>query len=170
MNCKEGAQHITGQITSLLAKIEEPHYAQPLEIFNGSTLGQHFRHILEFYRCLLHGVDAGVVDYAARERDPKIEQSPQAAKQAFQAVLQAIDQLNETQALAVKADFSTQTDVRPQVQSSVGRELMYAYDHALHHLAIIKIGMQLNTPKVELDANLGVAPSTIKHRNGVYTQ
>lgn len=165
MNCKEGAQHIAGQIVSLVSEIERQDYARPLEVFNGSTLGQHFRHILEFYRCLIQGAGSGLIDYANRQRDPDIENDPHFARRACQELVTAIAHLEEDQRIAVKADFSANGEnERPIVQSSIGRELMFAYDHAVHHLAIIKIGLQTGFPKLRLDPNLGVAPSTVKFR------
>lgn len=167
MNCKEGTIHIAGQIIRVLDTMDGNDYARPLEIFNGSSLGQHFRHILEFYHCLLLGIDEGLVDYAQRAREPRIEKDPLIAKQAFQQVLQAIDQLEENQTLSVKADFSSEiASDRPLLHSSVGRELMFAYDHAVHHLAIIKIGLQTCAPQIQIDPDLGVAPSTVKYKAG----
>lgn len=167
MNCKEGAVHMISQITELLHAMDGNDYAKPLAIFNGSTLGQHFRHILEFYHCLLSGAERGTIDYAQRERDPRIEKDPRTAKEAFQQLLHDLDRLEERQALSVKADFSSEnTTERPLVRSSVGRELMFAYDHAVHHLAIIKIGLQACAPHFQMDPNLGVAPSTVKYRAG----
>jgi uncharacterized damage-inducible protein DinB len=167
MNCKEGTIHIATQITTLLDQIDRYSYAKPLEIFSGSTLGQHFRHIVEFYHCLLQGIDNGLIDYANRQRNLNIEKDPVYAKQAFQEVLHAVEQLEENTELSVKADFSAENSkVRPVVQSSVGRELMFAYDHAVHHLAIIKIGLQADAPQIEVEPNLGIAPSTVKYRAG----
>lgn len=167
MNCKEGVRQIAGQIVELLDGIERPDYARPLNVFNGSTLGQHFRHILEFYRCLLDGVEEGLIDYAGRRRDPRIEQDPRHAQIAFQDIMQAISRLDEEKTVLTKADFSSaEGDARPLVRSSVGRELMFAYDHAVHHLALIEIGLRLGVSKAKVDPNLGVAPSTVKYRAG----
>ena len=43
------------------------------------------------------------------------------------------------------------------------RKPMYAYDHAVHHLAMIKIGMKEACPAVRVGKNIGAAPSTVKH-------
>jgi hypothetical protein len=53
---------------------------------------------------------------------------------------------------------------RPMATSSIGRELLYAYDHAVHHLAIIKLGIKAEIPDVEIDSNIGVAASTLRHQ------
>jgi hypothetical protein len=68
--------------------------------------------------------------------------------------------------LKVVADFSTNKDsFRPQVDSSVGRELMYAFDHAIHHIAIIKIGIKAAFPQIQIPQEIGVAPSTIRYHS-----
>ncbi|MBK7410730.1 MAG: hypothetical protein IPJ40_23360 [Saprospirales bacterium] len=76
MNCKEGNELMLRQIDALLALVEQDVYARPLDLFNGSTIGQHIRHILNFYEAVVSGATAGLVDYAKRERDPQIEQDP----------------------------------------------------------------------------------------------
>lgn len=167
MDCKEGTVTITRQINQLLEQIHPRAYSMPLGLFNESTLGQHFRHIFDFYDCLLRGVSEGMVDYASRMRNEQMEKDPGYARSAFHQLAQACQELQESQPLNVRADFSALVeDERPVVGSTVGRELMFAYDHALHHLAIIKMGMREALPEVTLDEQLGVAPSTIKHRKG----
>ncbi|HMO38174.1 MAG TPA: DinB family protein [Saprospiraceae bacterium] len=165
MNTIQGNQRMIEQIAQLLQRIDQEVYTQPLAIFNHSTVGQHFRHILDFYRCLLRGVAADKVDYADRDRDPRIEADPQYTGEVCQRIADALSMLSEMQAVEVVGDFSNQTDMeRPLLRSSVGRELMFAHDHAVHHLAMIKIGLQYADPQLAMDAQLGVAPSTIKHR------
>ncbi|MCK6695288.1 MAG: hypothetical protein L6Q97_24700, partial [Thermoanaerobaculia bacterium] len=57
------------QINQVISQLDTDHYHCPLPEFNGSSLGQHFRHILEFFQCLEDGVQSGTVDYAARNRN-----------------------------------------------------------------------------------------------------
>ena len=133
-------------------------------MFNGSSIGQHFRHIYDFYECLLKGIGDGRIDYAKRERDVRIETEPLYAKAAFQKISAQLCDLDENRNFVVLADFSSELNTeRPSVESSVGRELMYAYDHAVHHLAIIKMGLKTDCPSFHVAKNIGVAPSTIKH-------
>ena len=165
MNCKEGALEIVQQVERILDQLAQEQYANPMEVLNGSSLGQHFRHIIEFYHCLVDGVDNGLIDYASRKRDNRIEQDVYFAKSSYLSLGQQLKVLDEDQLIKVKADFNA--DERPVVGSTVGRELMFAYDHAVHHLAIIKIGIQQELPDFALDQRLGVAPSTIKHINHI---
>ena len=165
MDCRTGTKNIIRQIKGLLELLDQNQYAQPLPIYNGSSLGQHFRHIFDFYQCLALDIPKGGIDYARRERDPGIERDPQYAKAAFTKIEQALIHVEEEAPIDVLADFSTDRSVsRPTVKSTVGRELMFAHDHAVHHLAIIKIGFQIAFPELDFPINAGIAPSTIKYR------
>ena len=47
--------------------------------------------------------------------------------------------------------------------STVGRELAYLLSHTIHHYALIRL--LAYDHGVRLDAEFGVAPSTLKHRD-----
>ena len=158
---------IIDQIHHVLVQLEPHEYRRQLPEFEGNTLGQHFRHILEFFQCLEKGIGSGVVDYASRRRDEQMETDPGYAGMAFRKLEQACGHLQEEKTLDIQADFSSLPEAgRPVVGSTVGRELMFAYDHAVHHLALIKIGLKEAQPEALVDEHLGVAPSTIKYRLG----
>jgi len=164
MNCKQGTELIVEQMIELLEKISPENYGKPLQLFNGSSIGQHFRHILDFYTCLMAGAAEGRIDYAKRERDAMIENDPQYAQKIFRDILVGTKGITENNPVEIVADFSSDLNQpRPVVQSSLARELMYAYDHAVHHLAMIKMGLKETCPNLEVDKNIGVAPSTVKH-------
>ena len=54
--------------------------------------------------------------------------------------------------------------------SSVMREVVYTLDHTVHHLAIIKIAIQVELNHIELDQNMGIAPSTLRNTKKVCVQ
>lgn len=167
MNCKEGTGVMLRQIVGLLDQLPDSVYHQPLALFNGSTIGQHFRHILNFYQCLLRDVPSGVIDYALRDRDLQLERDPHKARSAFVGLAEQVEWFDEQTGVEVLTDFAVDPVApRARVSSSLGRELMYAYDHALHHLAIVKIGLKQILPEIELEEELGVAPSTLKFQKG----
>lgn len=150
------------QINQVISQLDTDHYHCPLPEFNGSSLGQHFRHILEFFQCLEDGVQSGTVDYAARNRNHVYETNPEIASAAFDAFNHALPNFDMAQPVQVRAEFGT--DNRPCYESTVGRELLFVYDHAIHHLAIIKIGLICHYPEISVDKDLGVSPSTVKAR------
>jgi len=165
MSCSNSSKYIFNQINEILNLLDESHYSEPLTIFNGSTLGQHFRHILDFYSCVVKGGIHGEVNYAMRDRSVSIESNIKLAQDHFKELQSQIDTLSDDQVLAVVTDFHEDTVSQHDiVKSTIGRELMYAYDHAIHHLAMIKIGIRDNYHHLNIDQSMGVASSTIKHR------
>ncbi|MDX2135171.1 MAG: hypothetical protein SFV52_10300 [Saprospiraceae bacterium] len=165
MQASEALQLVVQQIRGILSQLSADDYQKALPEYRGSTVGQHFRHILEFFHCLEQGLTAGRVDYAARRRNPLFETSPGLASDAFLAFACLLEGLpSEEQTVEVYAELGT--DHRPCYGSTLGRELVFVYDHAIHHLAIIRIGLQAHFPEVATDEHLGVSPSTIKARLG----
>ncbi len=168
MDFKQGSTQMIHQITGLLGNISSEQYSKKLDIFKGSTLGQHFRHILDFYLVLLKHHSSGLVDYTLRERDLELETNPQYAMTTFEKVLSEVELLDEQTPLKVKADLLYVSEgERPLIPTSIGRELMYAYEHAVHHLAIIRIGIENAFPELEIAKEVGIAPATIKYRTNL---
>jgi len=165
MQAKAALLLTISQVVDLLDQIEPHEYRQPLPEFDGSTLGQHFRHILEFFICLEKGVPSRMVDYAARERNTLFEDVPGMALAALVSFAESMESFQPSAEVAMKAEFGGAD--RPCYQSTVGRELAFVYDHAIHHLAMIKIGLRCHFPHIQIDRDLGVSPSTIKARKMV---
>jgi len=165
MNCIDGNIRVLRQIEEVIALLDAETYARPLDLFDGSSIGQHMRHILNFYQSLLTGIGEGLVDYARRERDPRMETDPRFMENLLSTIEASLQQMDENQPLRVRADFlPDEGEDRPVVESSAGRELMYAFDHAVHHLAIIRIGLRIVLPECGISEELGIAPSTIKYQ------
>ena len=165
MNCIEGATQLIDQIISTLEQISSDDYSRPLEIYNGSTMGKHFRHIYDFFNCLVIQYDQVDIDYCLRGRDERIESDVFHSIQSFHKLKNDIGTLNEAKEITVHADFEIKNGVRPIVKTSIGREIMYAYDHAVHHLAIVKIGLKAIRPDLKINQDLGVAASTLRHQH-----
>ena len=58
---------VLGQMTEPLSTL--PHEQYALRDSDGS-IGQHTRHIIEFYECFSEGLDKGLINYDARRRNP----------------------------------------------------------------------------------------------------
>lgn len=153
---------VVRQIDDLLQQIDPHDYRRTLPEFDGSTLGQHFRHILEFFQCLQKGLGHGQIDYAARERNLLYEDNPLLAAAAFNDFIPLLESYIADKELEVKGEFGGAE--RPVYGSTLGRELLFVYDHAIHHLAMIKVGIRCHFPEIQLDRDLGVSPSTLKSR------
>ncbi len=152
------------EIKSLLQQLPQNLYTEPKDILSGATIGQHFRHILEFYICLEKGVKTGTVSYDERERNILIETNVEYAVIRIEKLIHFLALLKNDHTMTLKANYSNAIEEQTIIQTSFYRELAYALDHTVHHLAIIKIALSDETERVEVDNNFGVAPSTIRYR------
>ena len=65
---------ILQQLLEMTNQLDDTNYAQALDVFSGSSIGEHKRHIIEFYQCL-ENVQDGVVSYDSRRRNSTLETS-----------------------------------------------------------------------------------------------
>ncbi len=161
MNITFPSSQICLQLAALIKQLSDEQYEHTLEVFSGASIGQHTRHIIEFYQCLLAQKGTDCVCYDERQRDLKLETSVVEAATTLEYIAKTITTLTEDKTLILKGEFSGEMNDFP---SSLSRELLYALEHAVHHMAIIKIGILLNLPTVKIPENFGVAESTIKYR------
>lgn len=150
------------EIKNMLMHLPTNLYIEPKEILSQSTIGQHFRHIIEFYVCLENGVNQKLVCYDDRERDIFIETNTNYAIDIINRLKLFLSKIKHDIPIEMKANYSINTDEKTLIQTTLFRELAYALDHTIHHLAIIKIA--LSEDNLEIDSNFGVAPSTLRHR------
>ncbi|MFK8161711.1 MAG: DinB family protein [Lewinella sp.] len=137
-------------------------YQRPIELLSGATIGQHSRHLIEFYQCLITQAPSGTVNYDLRQRNHLIEQNPTFASQVVDEIKHQISSLDPTTTLR----FEGMNDAE-KVATNVGRELIYNIEHTIHHLAIIKVGLKLEASELTLPESFGVAPSTLAYRKAI---
>lgn len=132
-------------------------------------LGPHLRHCLDHMTALLRGLDAGIFDYDARDRDPRIERDPErfltalADAEAGLRRLAGHDLSRPVEVLQMPAPDAHLTGVA----STLSRELVFLSSHTIHHLALmIQLARSMG---LEVRDDLGVAFSTAAHRASVGT-
>ena len=153
------------QMETVINKCHQEAFTKPVNLLSKASIGQHFRHIIVYYQELLNGIPSGILNYENRKRQILIESSLQFALTQIQGVINKVKVLDFTSTLFLHARFSLSLNENSTVMlTSVSRELMYAFDHSIHHLAIINIGLQMEFPYIEIPENLGVSPSTIRYR------
>ncbi len=158
------------QIKQLLESIKKEDYTQKTEILSGATIGQHVRHILEFYLLLVSGSFSGTICYDKRERDERIESDSNFAIGTINRLIKGIDTLEENFLLKFEGDFTANGSSQKTIQSSVGRELAYCIEHSIHHQAIIKAGLISLGLENLTNVQFGVAYSTIRYRENKCAQ
>jgi uncharacterized damage-inducible protein DinB len=148
---------------ALLTGLSDAQYAEASNA--GGSIGAHYRHSLEHFKILFEAVKDSHIDYDGRERDPRLQTERLAALKTtrdFREAARFLSTLSPGRPLEVRSKISYAAAVSYAVPSTLGREIMYAVSHAIHHHALI--GMICGLDKIPVPADFGVAPATIVHR------
>ena len=151
------------QAYDLVARLDDRLYSTAPAGFAPMRVGAHLRHILEFYQCFLNGIENFHVDYDSRRRDLAIEQSRSTAMSATQAVmtrLRTSPELRGDCTIWVRMEDAGAAP-EPYLTSTIARELQVLSNHTIHHFAMIAVTLRLHG--VAVDADFGVAPSTLRY-------
>lgn len=167
---KTVAKENLSQLREMLQTIKVESYTQKTDILSGSSIGQHIRHIIEFYLLLVSGSFSGTVSYDKRQRDQQIEENPDYAINVINRLMKGIETLDENLPMKFEGDFTANGSSQNTIQSSVGRELAYCIEHSIHHQALIKAGLVALGLSGLIDDNFGVAFSTIRYRENKCAQ
>ena len=166
---KQATNQNLDYLASVLSQLTDQQFSTPLEVLSNSTLGMHVRHILEFYKCLIVAKEANsVIDYDARVRDTSLELSTENCLNLISNISEFLDRMEKDTSMELKVNYSFDANKECEtmtIGTSLYRELQYNIEHAVHHLAIIKIGIRALEDSFELDANFGIAASTIRNKN-----
>jgi hypothetical protein len=161
MMLKQPIQHVFVQLSETLNQLTDEEYVQPSRTLLGATIGQHVRHIIELFQCLEKGYDQGVVNYAKRKRDYQIETSKELASLLLKEIYQNIEESNKEIILEAE-DYCDSMQI-VLIPSNYYRELAYNLEHTIHHMALIRVGVN-DVSSLQLPDEFGVAYSTVKYR------
>jgi len=168
----DGAEQLLAAACAVLAQGEELLARTPGEAYRrthpaafNASIGGHYRHCLDHFTSLLRALDRGEVDYDQRDRDPRLESDPGLAAEVTRGIRAALGAFS-AEVLAARVPTRCAVSYSgmpaPAFESTLGRELVYAVAHTIHHFALIAFlarGMGLALPD-----HFGVAPSTVAHR------
>lgn len=132
-----------------------------------SSIGSHIRHTLDFFDCIINGLDTNNIDLTARKRDEILSTDKEAAKHQIH---------NLQEKLASYVDVNTDylihvTDNMGQGKITVNYTLesilAHANSHTIHHYATI--GYILNNLGIEIKIpGFGFNPtSPVNKREGI---
>ena len=165
MLLKTNADYIFDQLGVLLNQLTDEEYCLAPEIFSGATVGKHYRHIIEFFQAVSLANQTDTICYDNRLRDPRIETSRAFAGELLLDMKQALSEIDNEKGLILIGDLSIRDEAEDaSIITSVLREFHYSVEHAIHHMAIIKMGIRSAFPHVEIPADFGVAPSTLRYQ------
>jgi uncharacterized damage-inducible protein DinB len=164
MKLQDTSAHLLQQITAVIAQLTPHEYAQPLDLLMGSSVGKHLRHIIEFYSLSLTAYHTGYINYDRRNRQLMLETSPQEAIAVLQQMAVQLALCPEDRLLDLEASYSPDATPDVAILTTFYRELLYNIEHAIHHSAIIRIGLEALFPHVEIPAHFGIAHATVQHQ------
>ena len=164
MQLKSTGQAILSQIHDLTSQLSDAEFTASLELLNGNTIGKHVRHIVEFFELLVTGNSGGVINYDQRKHDHLLESNIKAVKLSIEKLKTSIGSLSMESEIILEVSYGKTDEEKETIKSSIGRELAYNIEHAIHHMAIIKIAIQTVFPNVKLAEPFGVAYSTVRYQ------
>lgn len=132
-----------------------------------SSIGSHLRHALDFFDCIINGLQTNDIDLTARKRDEIISTNPEAAKTHIYGIQQKL-----TSFVDVNTDYLLHVtdnlgDGKVTIMYTLESILAQANTHATHHYAIISY--MLSTLQVDVEIpGFGYNPSTpVPKREGI---
>lgn len=151
---------ILAQLKTLLKQFNNEQYTQSLHVLSNNTIGKHVRHVVEFYECLLKGIQQNEINYDNRDRNLSLENDVFYTLNLVEDIEDAIK--NQTTDIPINLVVQYKSSEKILVNSTYFRELIYNIEHAIHHFAILAIAVKTNFPNITLVPNFGTAYSTIQ--------
>lgn len=150
-------------MSHIVTGLDNEAYKQKLAVLSGSSIGQHVRHIIEFYTCIVNSKEE-VICYDDRSRDIRLESDKMFALDLLKSLQETFRQPIMDAPIRLRSNMSFENCESQYLHSSRYRELVYAFEHGVHHQAIIKIALHELGKTYLIDTNFGVAPSTIRYQ------
>ena len=163
MQLVRACESIIDQLESVVMEIEDSDFSKPSTALSNVSVGQHLRHTIEFFLCLEKGFREGLINYDKRAHDKLIENDKFIALDAIRQIRRFIVATNNDCALRLDVGYDLENENCVAIQTTYFRELTYNIEHAVHHMALIKIGIREVADYVNIPADFGVAVSTLRH-------
>jgi hypothetical protein len=148
-------------LEQLLSVISDEQYARQIEHLGKSGIGSHTRHTIELLQCAISGYETGTIDYVNRKRDMRLETDRVFALERLRQLQSSIKLADKT--LKLVPEVFEGMGEEQQVATTFFREIIYNAEHAIHHLALIKVALV----EMKLDVvgkDFGIAYSTIRYK------
>ncbi len=161
MVIKKAIAEVFGQLKNALSHLSDEQYSSCGRTLSQASIGQHVRHIIEMFICAEDGYTSGIIQYENRKRDIKIETDKNFAASLLDRILERMEKPNK--AIKLENVYSMVADEIIRLDSNYYRELAYNLEHAIHHMALIKIGIEAISDW-PIPEGFGVAYSTLQYR------
>ncbi len=162
LHLQQSIRKVFQQVETALESLEPEQYVSPSRCLFNATIGQHVRHIIELFIELDKGYETGTVNYEKRKRDYRIETDKDFAAALLSKIYKEMIRPNKP--LLLEAGYKEDSDELIIMETNYYRELAYNMEHTVHHMALIRIGIN-ELSVVAVDESFGIASSTIKYRS-----
>ena len=142
----------------LLQQLTNEELTLPFPELGNATIGEHMRHIIELFGCLLENYEYGLINYDGRKRDLLLQTDKNEAIAIIEKYLLEIDKPNKPLSLTHNCFSPIEL-----LQTNYFRELIYNLEHSIHHQALIKVALY-RLSHIKISDSFGIAPSTIEYR------
>jgi hypothetical protein len=156
---------ILDQLEHVVTQMTAADFGKPSVALSNSTVGQHLRHTIEFFLCLENGFHQGVINYDKRAHDKLIENDKFIALNAIRKIREFVVATTNDAVLRLDVGYDRHTEECVTIQTNYFRELTYNIEHAVHHMALMKIGIREVAAYIKLPADFGIAVSTLRHHD-----
>jgi hypothetical protein len=151
-------KHTLEELKDLLNQLSNEDFALPILYLGDSSIGEHSRHIIEMFQCLLNSYELGLLNYDDRERNNLIQTDTNFAIQTINDIINSIEKENKN--IVLNQMFY---ENYVSIETNYYRELLYNLEHCIHHQALIKVAF-FQLESVQVAENFGIAPSTIEYK------
>jgi uncharacterized damage-inducible protein DinB len=157
---------VLSQGEELLRTIDDEKYRRRLPTAFNSAVGGHYRHCLDHFQSLFAGLDRDEINYDHRTRDKRIETDRAFALEETRRLSLACQSIPPPFLecpIWVRSQVNYEHRNSPAIASTIGREVMYAVAHSIHHYALIAVMCGLL--EVPVPNGFGIAPSTLHYHD-----
>ena len=161
MQLQQAIGNVFVQLRNSLEELTPEQYTKTSQVLFNASIGQHVRHIVELFLCLNKGYETGIVNYEKRKRDYRLETDKVFAAGILDTIYDKL--MKHDKKLLLEAGYDEHSDEVLTIETNYYREVMYNLEHTVHHMALIRVGIN-EVAAIQLPDGFGVASATIKYR------
>jgi hypothetical protein len=151
-------KHTLEELKDLLNQLSNEDFMLPILYLGNSSIGEHSRHIIEMFQCLLNSYESGLLNYDDRQRNNLIQTDTDFAIKSIQDIIKSIERENKN--IVLNQIFY---ENYVSIETNYFRELLYNLEHCIHHQALIKVAI-FQFENIQVTESFGIAPSTIEYK------
>lgn len=143
----------------LLENIDDAIYSDKSIAPYFSSIGEHLRHVLDTFTCVLKGMELGSINLTDRDRNYNVENYTNCGLEYFDKVINQLKKIDTSQLSKRIQLIDDLGSGCCAVNSTYEAVLMQAHSHAIHHFATVGYTMYALNIYLPLDS-FGVNATT----------